>query len=103
MRLLCRQHLLDCYLLQLLHDLDALSKSLSSLRRFVHLDDVSVHFVKVLVDELVDDLRGKVHPNVKNSVLTFAFKGIKKVLLNVGDNGMSSAEVQLVPLSVGLP
>ena len=56
----------------------------------------------MLVDELVDNLRGEVNPNVKNSVFALAFKGIEKVLLDVGDDGMSPTEVKLVPLSISL-
>ena len=77
MCLLCRKLRLYGNFLELLHYLNALSKSLSCLLSFVHFYQVSIHLIKVLVDELIDDLRRQVDPDVQDSILALAFKSIK--------------------------
>lgn len=69
---------------------------------FVHLEQVTVHLREVLIDELVDDLRGQVNPNVQNPVLWRPLEGFNKVLLDVGDYRVGPAKVVLVPVTVGL-
>ena len=44
------------YSLELVHGLDALCQPVCRLYSLVHLDQVFVHLLKVLVDELIDDL-----------------------------------------------
>ena len=62
------------HFLQLIHDLDAVGKLIGGLDCPVHLYEVFVHLVKVLVDELIDDLRRQVYPDVKDPVLALAFE-----------------------------
>ena len=69
--------------LELVHDLDGLCKSLSCLHGLVHLNQVFIHLFKMLVDELIDDLRWQVHPNVKYAVLVLATEGLKQVFLDI--------------------
>lgn len=57
----------------------------------------------MLVDELIDDLRWKVNPDVKDSIFTLLFESLKQVFLYVAHDSMRSAKVELVPLSIGLP
>lgn len=90
------------HFLQLIHDLDAVGKLIGGLERPVHLDEVFVHLVKVLVDELVDDLRRQVHPDVEDPVLALAFESLEQVALNIGHDGVSATEVVMVPLTVRL-
>jgi hypothetical protein len=56
----------------------------------------------MLVYELVDNLRGKVYPNVQNSTFISAFKRLNQVFFYIGYDGMSPAEIELVPFSIGL-
>ena len=56
----------------------------------------------MLVDELIYNLRGQVHPNVQDAVLRLVLERLKQVFLDVADDGVRAPEVQLVPLAVAL-
>lgn len=56
----------------------------------------------MLIDELVDNLRGQVNPNVEDSVFIFAFKSLEQVLFHIGNDRMCPAEIHLVPTTVCL-
>ena len=88
--------------LQLLHCLDTVGQLFSRLESLVHFHEVFVHLLKVLIDELVDNLGRQVNPNVEDSVLIFAFKSLEQVLFHIGHDRMSSAEIHLVPAAVSL-
>lgn len=75
---------------------------LSRLESLVHFHEVFVHLLEVLIDELVDDLRRQVNPDVEDSVLVFAFKSLEQVLFHIGHDCMSPAEIHLVPAPVCL-
>ena len=49
----------------------------SRLESLVHFHKVLVHLLKVLIDELVDNLRRQVNPDVEDSVFVFAFKSLE--------------------------
>ena len=71
------------HILELIHHLDASSEFVSAFQSLIHRDEVLVHLVKVLIDELVDDLRREVDPYVKNSVLVLTLEGLQKVTFNI--------------------
>ena len=73
-------------LLELVHGLDALRQPIGRLERLVHLDHVAVHLLEVLVDELVDDLRGQVHPDVQDAALVLSLERLDQVFLDVRDD-----------------
>ena len=56
----------------------------------------------MLVDELIYDLRGQIDPNVQDSVFSLALESLEEIFLNIANNGMCSAKVELVPASVCL-
>lgn len=89
-------------LLQLLHRHDTLRKSFSRFQSFVHFDQVLVHLREVLIDKLVHNLRGQVHPDVQDAVLRLVLERLEQVLFDIADDGMSAPKVQLVPLAVAL-
>ena len=90
------------HFLQLIHDLDAVGELISGLYCPVHLYEVFVHLVKVLVDELIDDLRRQVHPDVEDPILALAFESLEQVALNIGNDCVSATEVVMVPFTVRL-
>jgi len=95
--------LMHTKLLELVHDVDGLCQSLRCSLSDIHLLNVFVHLLKVLVNELVDNLRGKVYPDVENTVLLAIFESVLQVLLDVGDDDLCSRKIQRVPGAVGLP
>ena len=90
------------YLLKLFHDLDTLGQPLRSFVSFVHLEQVAIHLREVLIDELVDDLRWQVDPDVEDSVFLCPLEGLNKIFLDIGNDRMGPSEVVLVPISVRL-
>ena len=82
--------------------MDRLSKSLGCFHRCVHLPHVFLHFLEVLVDELVHNLGRQVNPDVKNTVLFSVFKSILQVSFDVRNYLVSSREVKSIPLTIGL-
>ena len=74
----------------------------SSFCSLIHIQKVFVHLLKVLIDELIDDLRRQVDPNVQDSVFSFAFESLEQILLDITYDGMCSTKVELVPASICL-
>lgn len=68
----------------------------------VHFKHLSVHFVKVVFNELVDDLLWQIYPDIQDALLLFVFEGILQVFLHVLHYYLSSTEVWSIPLSIGL-
>ena len=56
----------------------------------------------MLIDKLVHNLRGQVHPDVQDAVLRLVLERLEQVLFDIADDGMSAPKVQLVPLAVAL-
>jgi len=56
----------------------------------------------MLIDELVDNLRRQVDPDVEDSVLTLPLEGFKQIFLNIRHDGMGPSKVEMVPLTIRL-
>ena len=56
----------------------------------------------MLIDELIDNLRGQVDPDVKDSIFGLILEGLEQVLLDVAHDGVSATKIELVPMTVGL-
>lgn len=83
--------------------MNGLGEFFSCFDRIVNLHHVLVHLLKVVVHELVNDLRRQVDPNVKDPVLIAILECLLQVLLNIGDDHMGATEVHRIPLTITLP
>jgi len=90
-------------LLQLVHDLDRLNEAARRVACSVNLLQCRVHLLEMTADELIDNLRGQIDPDIKDTVLiSIILERILQILLDSLDHFLGSLEVVDVPLVIGL-
>ena len=86
----------------MIHSLNTLGKSLCRFNGTIHFNQIFIHLIEMLIDELVDNLRRQVDPDVEDSVLTLPLEGFKQIFLNIRHDGMGPSKVEMVPLTIRL-
>ena len=56
----------------------------------------------MLINELVDDLRWQIDPDIEDAIFVLSFESLEKVSLYIGDDCMRATEVVMVPVAVCL-